>query len=167
MKPFASLALAMAKGFLRDKMALFFAVLFPLMFLVLFGGLFSDQDAPKSSVIQVGEVALLDDAPKAAQKAYDDVLDISESDDRDAAIAQVREGDADAVITQKGGRIHLDFSAADQVRSGIVQSVVQSIVQNANVQATGEQIGRASCREREEGGAAGRVGAKRGEAERA
>lgn len=139
MKPFASLALAMAKGFLRDKMALFFAVLFPLMFLVLFGGLFSDQDAPKSSVIQVGEVALLDDAPKAAQKAYDDVLDISESDDRDAAIAQVREGDADAVITQKGGRIHLDFSAADQVRSGIVQSVVQSIVQNANVQATGEQ----------------------------
>ncbi|MDN5852638.1 MAG: ABC transporter permease [Actinomycetia bacterium] len=138
MKAFVSLATAMGKGFLRDKMALFFALLFPLMFLVLFGGLFSDQGVPKSSVVQVGDVALLDNAPKAAQEAYDDVLDISRADDLDDAISDVREGDAQAVITQEGNTIHLDYSAADQVRAGTLQGVLQSIVQSANVHATGQ-----------------------------
>ena len=32
-----ALSTAMLKGFFRDKMAFFFAVIFPLMFLVLFG----------------------------------------------------------------------------------------------------------------------------------
>ncbi len=35
---FLSLSLAILRGFLRDKGSVFFAVLFPLMFLVLFGG---------------------------------------------------------------------------------------------------------------------------------
>ncbi|WP_235736755.1 TadE/TadG family type IV pilus assembly protein [Nocardioides alcanivorans] len=35
---FRSLSVSIAKGFLRDKGALFFALIFPLMFLVLFGG---------------------------------------------------------------------------------------------------------------------------------
>ncbi|UYM04062.1 ABC transporter permease [Solicola gregarius] len=139
MTGFVSLATAMAKGFIRDRMAMFFAILFPLMFLVLFAGLFNDEgDAPKSSVIQVGDVALLDDAPKQAKESYDEVLDISKSDDLDAAIADVREGDADAVITQQGDTIHVDYTAADQVGAATLQGVLQSIVQSANVQATGE-----------------------------
>lgn len=138
MTAFVSLAVAMGKGFLRDKMALFFAILFPLMFLVLFGGLFGDQGAPKSSVIQVGDVALLDEMPKSARASIEDVLDVSKSDDLDDAISDVREGDADAVITQDGNKIHVDYSAADQVRAGTLQGVLQSIVQSANVQATGE-----------------------------
>ena len=138
MKAFASLAVAMGKGFLRDKMALFFSILFPLMFLVLFGGLFGDQGVSKSSVVQVGEVALLDEMPKAAQDSYEDVLDISKSDDLESAIADVRDGDADAVITQEGDTVHVDYTAADQVRAGTLQGVLQSIVQSANVHATGE-----------------------------
>ena len=47
MTAFRAIALAIVKGFLRDKMSLFFAVVFPLMFLVLFGGIFSDQDQSK------------------------------------------------------------------------------------------------------------------------
>ncbi|MDX6366172.1 MAG: type transport system permease protein, partial [Nocardioidaceae bacterium] len=38
MKGFRSLAEAILKGFLRDRQAVFFSVFFPLMFLVLFGG---------------------------------------------------------------------------------------------------------------------------------
>ncbi|UPK76186.1 ABC transporter permease [Nocardioidaceae bacterium SCSIO 66511] len=139
MTAFASLAVAMGKGFLRDKMALFFAILFPLMFLVLFAGLFNDEgDVPKGSVIQVGDVALFDEAPEAAQKSFDDVLDISKSDDLDAALRDVREGDADAVITQDGDTVHVDYTAANQVRAATLQGVMQSIVQSANMQATGK-----------------------------
>ena len=35
------------KGFLRDKASVFFAIVFPLMFLVLFGGVFADQSQPQ------------------------------------------------------------------------------------------------------------------------
>lgn len=44
---FRALSLAILRGFLRDRTAVFFAVVFPLMFLVLFGGLFSDQASPR------------------------------------------------------------------------------------------------------------------------
>ena len=43
MRTLKALSTAMLKGFFRDKMAFFFAVIFPLMFLVLFGGILTDQ----------------------------------------------------------------------------------------------------------------------------
>ena len=39
---FKALSLAIVKGFFRDRTSVFFALVFPLMFLVLFGGLFAD-----------------------------------------------------------------------------------------------------------------------------
>lgn len=138
MTAFRSLAVAMGKGFVRDRMALFFAVLFPLMFLVLFGGLFGDSGVSKSKIVQVGHVSLLDDAPPQARAAYDEYLDVEKSDDLEQARATVREGDADAVLTQQGSKLRLDFSAADQVKAGQLQGTMQSLVQNANVRATGE-----------------------------
>ncbi len=62
-----ALSRAMLKGFFRDRMAFFFALIFPLMFLVLFGGIFTDQGESKAEIIQVGAVPILDDAPKDAQ----------------------------------------------------------------------------------------------------
>ena len=41
MSAFGALSLAIVKGFLRDKSSVFFAIIFPIMFLVLFGGIFS------------------------------------------------------------------------------------------------------------------------------
>jgi ABC-2 type transport system permease protein len=49
-------AIAVAIGFLRDKMSTFFTVVFPLMFLVLFGGVFSYDSSPKIDMIQVGDL---------------------------------------------------------------------------------------------------------------
>lgn len=138
MTAFKSLALAMGKGFVRDRMALFFALLFPLMFLVLFGGLFGDSGVSKSTVVEVGDVALLDDAPQPARDAFGEYLDIKTSDDLDAALDDVRDGDADAVITQDDKLVNVRYSAADRVRAATLQGVIRSIVQSANVQASGE-----------------------------
>ena len=38
----------MLKGYLRDRQAVFFSMFFPLMFLVLFGGVFADQGGARS-----------------------------------------------------------------------------------------------------------------------
>ena len=42
MTSFLSLSKALFLGFIRDKVSLFFVIVFPLMFLVLFGGVLGD-----------------------------------------------------------------------------------------------------------------------------
>lgn len=138
MRPFSSLAQAMLKGFFRDKMALFFAVVFPLMFLVLFGGIFTNQGAAKSEIIQVGPVSVLDQAPAELTDYLAESLEITRSKDRADAIDQVRKGDADAVISQDGDRLVVVYSQADQVKAATVQGTFQAIVQSANLQAAGQ-----------------------------
>ncbi len=135
---FVALSRAMLKGFVRDRMTLFFAILFPLMFLVLFGGIFTDQGASKVEVLQVGDVAVLDEMPAQARDALSGSLEVRRVDDLDAARAEVRRGDADAVVQADGDVLDVTYSEADQVRSAIVQGLFGGIVQSANLAVTGE-----------------------------
>ncbi|MET0928216.1 MAG: ABC transporter permease, partial [Aeromicrobium sp.] len=137
-RAFRSLARAMLKGFFRDRMSVFFAILFPLMFLVLFGGLLTDQGVPRAEIIQVGRVAVFDDAAPAAKEAFAESLEITRSSDAADAIEQVRKGDADAVVTQDGDAVTVRYSAADQVRAATVQGILQSVIQTANIAASGQ-----------------------------
>lgn len=139
MTAFKSLALAMLKGFFRDKMALFFAILFPLMFLVLFGGLLGNGGTSKTEIEQVGKVTVLDDAPKDVRAYLAESLDIHRTTDEKAAIRKVRKGDTDAMIMQRGDTLVVRFSQADQVKAATVQGTFQSIVQSANIAVTGQQ----------------------------
>ena len=50
--PFWALSVAILRGFLRDRAAVFFAIVFPLMFLVLFGALLGNQDQPEIEMIK-------------------------------------------------------------------------------------------------------------------
>nr|WP_157554677.1 ABC transporter permease [Herbidospora sakaeratensis] len=128
MTAFTSLSRAMLLGWFRDKSALFFSILFPLMFLVLFGGIFSDMGTSKMAVVQVGKVPLLEQAAAG----LGDVLEIQKSDDPAAAREKVKEGDVVAAISQQGDTLHVSYSAADQVRSGTVQGVLRQVVSQAN-----------------------------------
>lgn len=132
-----SLSRAMALGFIRDRTSLFFTILFPLMFLILFGGIFANQTAPRADVVQIGPVALLDQIPAADRGELDAVLHIDRTTDRESALAKVRKGDADAAVEQSGNRIVLHFSAADQVKAATVQGIFNSLVQTGNLAAAG------------------------------
>jgi ABC-2 type transport system permease protein len=129
----------MLKGFFRDKMAVFFAVIFPLMFLALFGGLLGGSGGSKIDVEQVGNVSVLDDAPKEVRAYLKESLDIHHTTNEKAAIHKVRKGDADAMITQRGDTLVVRFSQADQVKAATVQGTFQGIVQSANIAVTGQQ----------------------------
>lgn len=128
MTAFTSLSRAMLLGWFRDRSALFFSILFPLMFLVLFGGIFGDMGTSKMAVIQVGKVPLLEQSAAG----LGDVLEIQKSDDPAAAREKVREGDVVAAISQQGDTLQVSYSAADQVRSGTVQGVLRQVVTQAN-----------------------------------
>ncbi|AXT83888.1 ABC transporter permease [Aeromicrobium sp. A1-2] len=139
MTAFRSLARAMLKGFFRDRMAFFFAVIFPLMFLVLFGGLLGGSGGSRTDIEQVGPVPVLDDAPKEVRAYLDESLTIHRSTDQEAAIRKVRKGETDAMIMQRGDTLVVRFSRADQVKAATVQGTFQAVVQSANIAATGQQ----------------------------
>ncbi|HEX6150604.1 ABC transporter permease [Nocardioides sp.] len=138
MRAFRSLSVAILRGFLRDKASVFFAIIFPLMFLVLFGGLFGDQSQSKVDLIQVGDVALFDELPRPAREAFDDTFEVEHRQDLEAAIAEVRDGDADVAVVERDGELVAHFTQTDQVKAAIVQGALRAFVDGANVAATGQ-----------------------------
>ncbi|UMG91779.1 ABC transporter permease [Nocardioides sp. TF02-7] len=136
--PFWALSVAILRGFLRDRASVFFALVFPLMFLVLFGGLLGDQGTSKVDMIKVGDVALVDELPDDAREAFDETFEVEESDDLEAAIDTVRKGDADVALEQRGDVVVAHYTQTDQVRAGITQGTLRAFVDGANVAASGQ-----------------------------
>lgn len=132
---------AMLKGFLRDKASVFFAIIFPLMFLVLFGSLFADQNQAKSDLIQVGDVALFDDLPGPAKEAFDDAFEVEKSDDLDAALEKVRKGDADVAVEQRGNEVIAHYTQTDPARAATTQGTLSAFIDGANVAALEQAAG--------------------------
>ncbi len=137
MSSFRSLARAMFLGFRRDRGVLFFTIALPLFFLVIIGGVFARQSTPKSSVLEIGAVPVVDSMPAATRAELGKSLKITKISDRDAALGKVRKGDYDAALEQSGGRVVIHFSAADQVKAGTAQGQVNALVQAANQEASG------------------------------
>ncbi|MFH0244309.1 ABC transporter permease [Streptomyces sp. HK10] len=135
---FTSLSKAMALGLLRDRTAAFFMLVFPLMFLVLFGALFKNDATARAEIVQIGRVEVFDSLPRDAREGLEEVLEIRRSDDRGKALEEVRAGDADAAVWQEGDEVRLRYSAADRVRAGNARALVDSVVQQANIAATGQ-----------------------------
>jgi ABC-2 type transport system permease protein len=138
MSAFASLSRAILKGFLRDRAAVFFAIVFPLMFLVLFGGIFGSSNTPKVDLIEVGSVPVLDHLPDGAKGAFEQTFTVSHSDDLDAAIAKVRKGDADVAVEASGNELIAHYTNTDRVKAGVTQGTLQAFVDGANVAASGK-----------------------------
>ena len=69
MRAFSSLSKAMLKGFYRDRLSLFFAILFPLFFILIFGTIFANNESARPKVIEVGAVPLIDNLSPAEAKA--------------------------------------------------------------------------------------------------
>ena len=137
MRPFWSLSLAIVRGFARDRSSVFFAIIFPLMFLVLFGGVFSNQGPSRIELIQVGDVALLDDLSADARRAFDRTFEVSATDDLAGAIAEVRKGDADVALEARGSEVVAHYTQTEQVMAAIVQGTLRAFVDGTNVELSG------------------------------
>jgi ABC-2 type transport system permease protein len=134
---FRGVALALVKGFVRDRTSLFFSLLFPLMFLALFGGVL-DFDSARRDLIEVGAVPLVDDLSGGAREGFDQIFEVRTSDDLDAAIEEVRSGDADVAVEQRGDEVVAHYTRTDQVGAATVRGALLSFVDAANVAATGQ-----------------------------
>lgn len=135
---FRAITVAVFKGFLRDRTALFFAVVFPLMFLVLFGGVLSNQDQSKADLVEIGSVPLLDKLPAEARAGFRQSFNVTHTSDRKAALAKVRKGDADAAVEMSGNKLIAHYTQTDQVKAAVTQGTLRSFVDAANVAVSGE-----------------------------
>ncbi len=149
---FGSLSAAMFRGFVRDRVALVFSVLIPLLFLVLLGSIYKNQSAPRLTVAEVGRVSLLDAALAGSHGQLGQVLDITRAASLPAAVSGVRKGTYDAAVQQQGHTLIVRYSVADQVTAGVVNSVFSEIVQGADQAAAGTPGYRLSTQQVEDRG---------------
>jgi ABC-2 type transport system permease protein len=133
-----SLSRAMLLGFIRDRTALFFTIIFPLMFLVLFGALLKDTGASKVDVLEIGAVPVLDALPADARAEFDKVVSVERRDDAASALKAVRDGDVAAAIEQRGDTLVIHYSVADAVRAGTVRTIFNSLVEGSNQALSGQ-----------------------------
>ena len=133
MKDTLTLSVAIAKGFMRDKAGLFFSILFPLVFLVILGGVLGGSGTPRVPVIEVGRVSVLDTLSGDAKAQIDKVIDVRAGTDLASALASVRKGDVAAAVEQSGTTVLVHYSTNDAASSGTVRSVMLSLVQSADL----------------------------------
>lgn len=135
---FRALSVAILKGFIRDKAAVFFAIIFPLMFLVLFGSIFANPTQSKVDLIQVGAVPLFDNLPDEGQRAFDQTFDVTSSDDLKAALTKVRKGDADVAVEAHGDQLIAHYTETDQVKAAMTQGTLSAFIDAANLAMSGQ-----------------------------
>lgn len=128
---FASLSRAMFRGFLRDRVAVFFTFLFPVIFLVVFGLFFRDPTASKVTIGVVGDGPVISALPS-------DAVEVKRFDSLDAAVAAVRAGELPAAVAEQGGQVTLRFAASDGATAGTVRGIVGGVVNDVNLRATGQ-----------------------------
>jgi ABC-2 type transport system permease protein len=127
-----SLSRAMFFGFVRDRAALVFSILLPVLFLLFFGSIYKNSSTPKIDLIAVGNVSLIQQAQAHGGPELSKILTVTHDRSLPAALASVRKGNADGVVQQQGSQLVLRYSIADQTKASIVQQVVGSIVEVAN-----------------------------------
>lgn len=132
MTAFKSLSVAMFKGFFRERVALFFTFLMPLMFLVIFGLIFGGGSSNKTKIDVVG------DGPVLTALGSTGIVDFQRVDSFDKAVQAVRNGDVPAAISVQGNEVQLRYAASDTVQAATVQAVVGSVIDHVNLAASGK-----------------------------
>jgi ABC-2 type transport system permease protein len=136
-RAFGGVSVALVKGFVRDRSSVFFTLIFPLMFLGLFGGILDFDSSPRLDLVKVGQVEVLDDLDDGAQEAFDDSFAVTTTDDRAQAIADVRDGDVDVAVEMDGDTLVAHYTQTDQVRAAMVRGTLSAFVDGANQALTG------------------------------
>lgn len=129
---FPALTRAQWIGFWRDKQNWFWLLLFPLMFLFLFGFLFQDSGASRSTIAIVGDVQFVKQMPPEAKKQFDELFRTKHFASQADAIKEVRTGKLDGALVEDGNTLKLFYSAADQVTSATVRGTMDGFVNGAN-----------------------------------
>ncbi len=132
----AKLFAASVRMIYRDRQALFWALVFPILFAIVFG-LFGFEDAPEV------EIELQGDRSAPLYRAIDDGLSsiesftVTESGDPDAAAANVRDGETDIVVAVEGTSVDILYNRTNFETNRFAIAAIDQVVDDANLEAAG------------------------------
>ena len=89
-------------------------------------------------MIQVGDVSFIDEMPAGEKAAFEETFEITRTDDLDAAIAEVKKGDADVAVEMQGDTLVAHYTQTDQVKAAVTQGVLRAFVDSTNVALSGQ-----------------------------
>lgn len=143
MKTFAKLLVADLKQFSRDRVALFFAFAFPVLFMLIFGFVFSDSDVSYNiglvdedhSTISAGIVQSLEAMPpfKITQGTLKDELDALRAGKVNAVI-QLPPGLAAALASGQSIEVTAYYDPSQTTSAQIILSILRDVVSGLNQQ---------------------------------
>lgn len=86
------------RRFFRDRLAIFFVIIFPLIFLFVFGGIFGSDNAPSFNVALINESDSEFAQEFAGQLNNSEIFKVNEDKDFNSAETNLRRGQIDAII---------------------------------------------------------------------
>jgi ABC-2 type transport system permease protein len=132
--------------YLRDKTALFFTFAFPLIFLVVFGGIFGSDNGPSFDVALINRSTEPFSEEFVEIAAQGDFLNFQETEDFEVASEQLGRGEFSAIVELPEGFGALDeegrpsgsiityVDEADQQQSAAFSAVMQGLLDGVNAQ---------------------------------
>ena len=140
------LTVASTKRYLRDGVALFFTVVFPLIFLIIFGGIFGDQGGPNFSVAMLNSSSTDFSREFIEQTKESEIFTVEDATGFDDAQEKLGRGELDAIIEipenfgeldelqRPSGQLKLLYDESDQQLSTAVIGVLSSVIDGINDQ---------------------------------
>ena len=144
MKPVLAIFKVTNLRFVRDKTALFFTILFPLIFLLIFGPLFGSEDSAPSFNVAVFDEAQNDFSERFLEMGQeDDLLVIKEVEDRAEAEDLISRAELDAILTlpptfgvadqgPPSGELIISYSEGEAQAGQTFSSVMRAILGSIN-----------------------------------
>ena len=138
---------ASCKGFLRDKMSVFFAIVFPLMFLVLFGGdLRRTRASRKIDLVRSATSRSSTSCRRARRQAFDETFEVTQHRRPGRrASHEVRKGDADVAVEMRGDTLVAHYTRPTRCKAAITQGTLNAFVDGANQAAVRQAADATRC----------------------
>lgn len=132
----ARLFFADLKMILRNRQALFWAIVFPLLFTVVFG-LFRFDDIGEAEVAVFGDQR----GSRVLERGIDEAdapLVLASYDDRERALADLADDEIEFVLTvDERGTVEVAFNEATADRNAVFLPVLRSVINEINLQVAG------------------------------
>ena len=126
-----AMTVASLKMIVRDRTALFFSLLFPIVFMTLFGLIFGNAGSSKPDLDVVGTGPLV----SALQRS--DAVKLHVQADARTAIKRVHDGDETGALVLSGKTAQLYYQASSTVQGPILLEIVQGVASALNIRASG------------------------------
>lgn len=137
---------AFTRRYFRDKIALFFTFLFPLVFLLIFGTIFGGNDGPSFKVGLISEADNEFAANFIEQTKKGEVFKYTDGDDFEAAKQKLGRGELDAIMElpkgfgmtdaqgRPSGTLKVYYDKGDEQLSSALTAIIQSTLDGVNSQ---------------------------------